>query len=165
MHPFRLFVLVMIAVLLLQPISGNAVFAFPQPVAAQEKAQGKDDPSAFSDRRAARLLDQLREGLEARMAKKALDAFDLARMNGGPAFKNQITAFLNQCETIRVHFNLIEISTTGAEAAATVDVEMEENLPGDISAPIHKHAQLRFTAQNGAKGWKFTGVQPRSFFS
>jgi len=161
MHTFRLFVLAMIAVLLLQPISGNAVFAFSQPAAAQEK----DDPAVFTDRIAARLLDQFREGLEARMAKKALDAFDLARMNGGQAFKNQITAFLNQYETIRVHFNLIEISSTGAEAAATVDVEMEENLPGDVSAPIHKHAQLRFTAQNGAKGWKFTDVQPRSFFS
>jgi hypothetical protein len=165
MHTFRLFVLAIIAVLLLQPVSGNATFAFLQPVAAQEKAQEKDDPSAFTDRVAARLLDQVKEGLEGRMVKKALGSFDLSRMTGGPAFKNQVTAFLNQYETVRIHFNLLETSTTGAEASATVDVEMEENLPGDVSAPVHKHAQLRFVAQNGSKGWKFTDVQPRSFFS
>jgi hypothetical protein len=145
--------LAMAAVLLLQPLSAN------QPTAAQEK-----DGSAFTDRIAAQLLDQIREGLESRIAKKTLGAFDLSRMNGGASFKNQITALLNQYDSVRVHFNLIETSTTGAEATAVVDVEMEENLPGDVSAPVHKHAQLRFVAQNGSKGWKFTDVQPRSFF-
>lgn len=165
MHTLRVFLFTMIAVLLLQPAFSIPVLAFQQPVAAQEKAQEKDDPSAFTDRVAARLLDQFKEGLEGRMVKKALGSFDLSRMSGGPAFKNQITAFLNQFETVRIHFNLLETSTTGAEASATVDVEMEENLPGDVSAPVHKHAQLRFVAQNGSKGWKFTDVQPRSFFS
>jgi hypothetical protein len=160
MHTLKLFVLIVFAVLLLQTVSGEPAFA-----SQQSAAQEKDDPAAFTDRIAARLLDQAREGLEARMAKKTLGAFDLSRMSGGPAFKNQITAFLNQYETIRVHFNLLEVSTTGAEATVTVDVEMEENLPGDVSAPIHKHTQLSFTAQNGSKGWKFTDVQPRSFFS
>jgi hypothetical protein len=104
-------------------------------------------------------------GLESRIVKKTLGAFDLSRMSGGPAFKNQITALLNQYESVRIHFNLVETSTTGAEGTAVVDVEMEENPPGDVSAPVHKRVQLRFVAQSGPKGWKFVDVQPRSFFS
>jgi hypothetical protein len=147
--------LAMIAVSLLQPLSAN------QTAAPQEK----DSPAAFTDQVAAQLLDQIREGLESRIVKKTLGAFDLSRMSGGPAFKNQITALLNQYESVRIHFNLVETSTTGTEGTAVVDVEMEENPPGDVSAPVHKRVQLRFVAQSGPKGWKFVDVQPRSFFS
>jgi hypothetical protein len=164
MRIFKTVLLITIAVLLL-PASANPVFAFQQSVESQEKQLEKENPAAFTDRAAAQLLDQIREGMQSRIVKKTLGAFDLSRMSGGPAFKNQITALLNQYESVRIHFNLIETSTAGAEATAVVDVEMEENLPGDVSAPIHKHAQLRLVAQSGAKGWKFTDVQPRSFFS
>jgi hypothetical protein len=155
---FRSFVLAIIAVLLLQPVSGNPALAFQQ-------SQPKDGPGAFTDQIATRLLDQIKEGLEGHMAKKMLDSFDISRMTGGPVFKEQIVAFVSQYETVRIHFNLLETSTSGAEAIALVDMEMEENPPGDVSAPVHKHTQLRFVAQNGAKGWKFTDVQPRSFFT
>src|SRR5947209_16919743 len=72
------------ALLLLQPLSANQS-------APQEKAE-------FTDRTASQLLDQIKQGLESRISKKALNAFDLSRMNGGPAFKNQVTAMLNQYE-------------------------------------------------------------------
>lgn len=147
----KLSMLAITALLLLQSLSANQ--------SAQEE---KND---FTDRTASQLLDQIKEGLESRISKKALNAFDLSRMNGGAAFKNQITAMLSQYEFVRVHFSLLETSINGADATAVVDVEMEENPPGDISAPVHKHVQLRFTAHNGPKGWKFTDVQPRSFFS
>jgi len=152
---FKFFMLTVIAVLLLQPVSGNPAYAFQQ----------QDAPGAFTDQIATRLLDQIKEGLEGHMAKKTLGSFDLSRMTAGPAFRNQITAFMNQYETVRIHFNLLETSTTGAEATALVDMEMEQNLSGDVSAPVRKHAQIRFTAQSGTKGWRFTDVQPRSFFS
>jgi hypothetical protein len=161
MRILRSFVVIAILVELQQPIIGNSALAFQQPAAAQQK----DGSVVFTERVAAGLLDQVKQGLEGHMAKKTLDSFDLSRMGGGAAFKNQIAAFLNQYESIRFRFNLLETSTNGAEATAVVDVEMEENLPGDVSAPIHKHAQLRFVAQNSPKGWKFTGVEPRSFFS
>ena len=147
-------ILAMAAVLLLQPLSAN------QSAAPQEK-----DASAFTDQVAAQLLDQIRQGIESRNLKKILGAFDLSRMSGGPVFKNQITAWLNQYESVRIHCNVLETTTTGAEGSAIVDVEMEANSPGDVSAPVHKHAQLSFVAQKGARGWKFTDVQPRSFFS
>ena len=147
--------LAIVGVLLFQPPSVN------QTVAAQEQ----NGAAAFTDQTAAQLLDQIKDGLQARIVKRTLDAFDLSRMSAGPAFRNQIAALVNQYESIRIHFNLIETATTEAEGTAVVDVEMEENPPGDVSAPVHKRAQLRFTALRGSKGWKFTDVQPRSFFS
>lgn len=158
MRIFRLLVVATIAVALLASLSGN-------PALASQQSQQKDAPVEFTDQIATRLLDQIKEGLEGHMAKKALDSFDISRMTGGPAFKNQITAFVSQYETVRIHFNLLETSTAGAEGIALVDMEMEENPPGDVSAPVHKHTQLRFVAQNGTKGWKFTDAQPRSFFT
>ena len=83
--PVRKLLFVTIAVLLLR-VSSHPVFAFQQ----QPAPQGKDDPSAFTDRVAAQLLDQVREGLQSRIVKKTLGAFDLSRMSGGPAFKNQM---------------------------------------------------------------------------
>jgi hypothetical protein len=144
--------------LLLQPL---------QPLSAKQAGASHEQngAAAFTDQIAAQLLDQIKDGLQSRNVKRTLDTFDLSRMSGGPAFRNQITALLNQYESIRIHFNLIETSPNGAEGAAVVDVELEENLPNDVSAPVHKRAQLRFVAQNGPKGWKFTDVQPRSFFS
>ncbi len=159
-HP-GCFVLAMVAVVVLRPASSISAFAFQQPIAAQQK----DAPAAFTDQIATRLLDQIKEGLEGHMARKTLDSFDISRMTGGPAFKQQITAFVSQYETVRIHFNLLETFATGSEGIALVDMEMEENPPGDVSAPVHKHTQLRFVVQYGPKGWKFTEVQPRSFFS
>jgi hypothetical protein len=147
--------LALVAVLMLQPLSANQAGI----------AQGQNDAAAFTDQIAAQLLDQIKDGLQSRIVKRTLDAFDLSRMSGGAAFRNQIVALLSQYESIRIHFNLIETSTTGTEGTAVVDVEIEETPPGDVSAPVYKRAQLRFVAQRGPKSWKFTDVQPRSFFA
>jgi hypothetical protein len=48
---------------------------------------------------------------------------------------------------------------------ATVDLEMEADLRDDNRPPVRKQARLRFVAVKSADGWKFTDVQPRSFFS
>src|SRR6202165_71011 len=140
MRTLKLLILAVITVALPASISGS-------PALASRQSQQKDAPAAFTDQIATRLLDQIKEGLEAHMAKKALDSFDISRMTEGPAFRNQITAFVSQYETIRIHFNLLETSATGAEGIMLVDMEMEENKPNDVSAPVHKHPQLRFVAQ------------------
>jgi len=123
-------------------------------------AQAKED-SSFNEHTASRLLDQIAEGLNGRSARKTLGAFDLSRMNGGTSFKDQVTAFINQTDSIRIHFKLIEVT----ENTAVADVEMDATFTSDLAAPQHKHIQLQFTAEKGGKGWKFIDVQPRAFFS
>jgi hypothetical protein len=128
-------------------------------------AQGQSEPSSFNDRIAAQLLSQLKESLQGHSQKKLLASFDLTRMKGGALFKQQINSFFDQTGTIRVHFNLQQVSTEEGKGLAVLDSEMEaEALEGN--APVlHKSMQLRLTVEPGASGWKITDVQPRSFFS
>lgn len=128
--------------------------------ASTVRAQATED-STFTEQAASKLLNQVVEGLNGRTTRKMLSAFDLNRMNGGAVFKGQISAFFNQTDSIRVHFNLREVT----DNVVVVDAEMDVTSRGDLTPPQHKSMQLRFTGEKGRNGWKFIDVQPRSFFS
>lgn len=132
------------------------------PASAQStNPQNQEPSSSFTESAAAKLLSQLAEGLQGHSSKKMLDAFDLTRMDGGPAFKEQITAFFNQYETIRVHFKLVDVK----DGMAVVNAELDGTPRDAITPPEHKRIQLTFTAGNGSGAWKFIDVQPRTFFT
>jgi hypothetical protein len=120
---------------------------------------------AFTSDVAAKLLNQLRAGFEGHMQDQALSVFDLSKMSGGQAFKNQIVSFLDRNSSIRVYFHVREASMENGKGVATVDVEMELEQRDSTAPPERRNAQLRFTAERTGSGWKFTDVQPRSFFS
>ena len=130
---------------------------------AQESAKSQDQEPAntFTEAAAAKLLGQMAEGLQGHSLKKTLSAFDLVHMDGGATFKEQITAFFNQYETIRVHFKLVEVK----DGTAVVSAELDETPREAITPPEHKRVRLTFTAGNGPDGWKFIDVQPRAFFN
>ena len=153
------------------PALAPALFAFTLIVTASLPmfAQNKDkDKSTASDndiaRIASHLLRQIREGLEGRSPKKMLAAFDLAKMENGQNFKQQIAGLFTRTEAIRVHLNLVEAVGEEQHATILVDAEMEAE-PRDNSLLARKHASLTLTAEKTAAGWKFTSVEPRSFFS
>lgn len=125
------------------------------------RSQDQQTSGAFTESAAAKLLSQMAEGLQGHSSKKILGAFDVARMDGGASFKEQITAFLNQYETIRVHFKLGEVK----DGTVTVDAELDATPRDSLTPPEHKKLQLTFTADNGSGSWKFVDVQPRTFFS
>jgi len=132
--------------------------------AKQPTPPAKDD--SFSLNTAAQLLGQITAGLVAHNQRKMLGAFDLATMPDGPLFRQQVTNFFAQTGNIRFHFNLLDVSMDGGKGIAEVAVEMDvEVLRGEITPPLRKQAKLRFVAENGSAGWKFTDVQPRAFFS
>ncbi len=125
----------------------------------------QDKPSSFTTPVASQLLAQVREGLEGRSQKKILAAFDLSQMTNGPLFRQQIAGLFNQTESVRVHLNLVEIEAGDAgRQRVAVEAEMEADPRGN-GLPVHKRARLTFIAERSAHGWKFTGVEPRSFFS
>src|SRR5260370_29978025 len=70
----------------------------------------QDDTGAFTTQNATALLNQVRDGLQGHMQKQMLDAFDLSRMSGGQAFKNQVTAFFDNYNSVRIHFHVRETS-------------------------------------------------------
>jgi hypothetical protein len=154
-------ILFLAAALLWLPGAGVAVSdaqATPPP-----QSQSKDN--SFTDRIASQLLDQIAAGLVSHNQKKMLSAFDLAKMTDGPLFKQQITSFFSHTGAIRVHFNLLQVSTEGTQGISTVNVEIEADPLEGNDLPLHKNAQLRLVAENPGGGWKLTDVQPRTFFS
>ncbi len=125
----------------------------------------QDDTATFTTQTATGLLNQVREGLEGHMQKQMLDAFDLSRMSGGQAFKNQVMAFFDRNDSVHLHFHVRETSVQDSRGITVVDVEMELEQHNSTSPPVRRKAQLRFVAENGGHGWKFTDVQPRTFFN
>ena len=136
-------------------------------LAAQSSASPAPPPeeNVFNDRVAAQLLNQIGGALVARNQKNMLGAFDLDKMNDGRLFRQQIASFFAETGIIRAHFNLVQAAMENGKGVATVDVEMEADRRDDGLPPIHKQGQVRLVAEKSAAGWKFTDVQPRTFFS
>jgi hypothetical protein len=131
------------------------------PAQESTNSQNQEPSNTFTEAAAAKLLSRMAEGLQGHSSRKMLEAFDLARMDGGANFKEQITAFFNQYETIRVHFKLVEVK----DGTAVVDAELDGTPRDALTPPEHKRMQLTFTAGYGSGAWKFIDVQARAFFS
>jgi hypothetical protein len=151
-------------------VLGAALLGFPaqgaRPQAKQPAQPAKEN--SFTEHTASQLLDQLTAGLVEHNQKKMLGAFDLSKMPDGPLFRQQVTAFFAQTGNVRFHFNILEVSTDGSNGSkgfAEVAVEMDAEVREAITPPLRKQATLRFVAESGPAGWKFTDVQPRAFFS
>jgi hypothetical protein len=125
----------------------------------------KPEANVFNDHIAAGLLNQIGGALAARNQRQMLSVFDVDKMNEGPLFRRQIASFFAETVTVRTHFNLVQATMEDGNGVATVDAEMEADRRDDRLPPIHKQGQLRFVAEKSAAGWKFTDVQPRTFFS
>ena len=134
-------------------------------VFAAVSAQNSPQQNVFTVRDASKLLSQINDGLVNRQAGRFLAAFDLTRMTDGQLFKQQITSFLSHTDSIRMYFNISHTATDGAQGAATVEAEMEADPRDGNTPPVRKRATLSFIAEHTAAGWKFTDVQPRTFFS
>jgi hypothetical protein len=135
------------------------------------RSQGTQSPppakdNSFTLNSASQLMNQITAGLEAKNQRKMLGAFDVSKMQDGPLFQQQVTNLFRQTGNIRFHFNLLDVSMDGGKGIAEVAVEMDvEVLREAFTPPLRKQAKLRFVAENGSAGWKFTDVQPRAFFS
>jgi len=158
-----------------------AAFLLPGCLCCAQSVPSPQPPAetVFNDRAASALLRRLSEALEGHSRKKLLALFDLSRMQDGPLFQQQISLFLAQTESIRVHLNLVE---TSPDNHMTVDAEMEL-LPGNGGPASRRNERLAFTAVPAARGgksvdegksgdggklvdgWKFVDVRPRSFFA
>jgi hypothetical protein len=137
-----------------------AVLAYTQATQPKQPPQ----QGAFDAETASRLLLQLNEALQGHSQKQFLALFDLTRMKDGPLFKQQITSFFSQTDSIRVHLNLSETAQDGDRATMAVEAEMEAQ-PSNGSPAARRNERLNFVVANAGTSWKFVDLQPRSFFS
>lgn len=127
--------------------------------------QAQSPESSFTGATASSMLDQIASALVAHNPGRMLATFDLNKMTDGSLFKQQTTLFFRETDVIRVHFNQIETTMEGGKGLVTVQAEIDAE-PSDLRMPaLHKRAQLRFVAEPSGRGWKFSDVQPRTFFS
>jgi hypothetical protein len=145
----------------------TCALCLPAILTAQNGAKASPTPAedTFNDRAATQLLNQIAEALVSHNQRKMLEAFDIPKMTDGPLFRQQITSLFQQTGVIRVHFNLDQAAMEDGKGVATVDLEMEADLRDDTRPPVRKQARLRFVADKSVDGWKFSDVQPRTFFS
>lgn len=135
-------------------------------LACSQAASQKPTPEqgAFDVQTASRMLLQLSEALQGHSQKQFLALFDLDRMKGGALFRQQITSFFSQTDSIRVRVKLDDTAMEGDKATMTVEGEMEAE-PSNGGPIAHRTALLTFVAANSGGRWKFVDVQPRWFFS
>jgi hypothetical protein len=136
----------------------------PSPLPAQAPPQKPPPSATFDARTASRLLLQLSESLQGHSPKQFLALFDLAKMKDGTSFKQHVSSFFSQTESIRIHMNLGETSMDGDKAMLAVEAEMEAE-PSNGGAIWRRNDRLNFVAVNSGGTWKFVDLQPRSFFS
>jgi len=143
-----------------------ASIVLPACVGTTQAAPQQKPPAenAFTDQDASALLRQLSEALEGHSQKKLLALFDLSQIKDSALFKQQISLFFAQAESIRVHLNLVETNTENERPAFAVDAEMEVE-PTNGGPVVRQNERLTFTVAKTSSGWKFIEVQPRSFFS
>lgn len=154
-----------------QPASGDA--KSDKDKKKKDKKKKKKDSSAadmpdtsmFSDRVAQDVLSQLRDGLEGRMQRTFLNAFDGDKMDGYLQFEDQIEAFFRRYDSFRVHFRIAQTAIEGTRGVVLVDVELEQAPAGGAAPPVRKRNQMRFELERGRKGWKIVDFRPRGFFS
>lgn len=132
--------------------------------AASVESVPAQQQNQFTASDAASLLERMNDALVNRQAARFLSAFDLTKMRNGPLFKQQITSFIAHSDSIRMHFNLTQVSMARTQGAAEVDAELEADM-GNGGEPLYKQATLHFIAEKTGAAWKFVDVQPRSFFS
>lgn len=119
---------------------------------------------AFSSNQIAeKLLNQIRDGLQAYNSRKMLAAFDREGMQGYLAFQDQIEAFFAQYESFRVAIKLEESSLEQDKGAATASFRLE-GIPRYGGPAIRREGELIFEFSRTRSGWKIRDVSPRSFF-
>ena len=118
---------------------------------------------AFTDKTASDLLLQLSETLEAHSLKRFMAIFDVSQMKSGGVFRQQVTLFFSQTDSIRVHLNLVETAVENEKATLSVDAEMDAQ-PSNGPA-WRRNDRLTLVLASAGGSWKIVEIQPRSFFS
>lgn len=147
----------------------------PEPQQEEKKKDKKDkkkkdeadegvNTEVFSQAVANNVLADLKDGLEGKMQRRFLSAFDGDKMDGFLRFEDQIQAFFDRHDGFRAHYRITQNSVEGPRGVILVDFELEA-VPSGGGMPARKSGQLRFELERGRKGWKIVDFRPREFFS
>ncbi len=129
-----------------------------------QKPAASDSGSGFSEEIVNRLLGQLKKGFEGRNEHRVLAAFDAERMDGYLEFQDQVGAFLQRYDPIRIYYRVAQTSTESGQGIALVEMQMEADPADGNGPPVRRDRQVRFEFVRG-KEWKIVAIEPREFFA
>jgi hypothetical protein len=145
-------------------LAGSILLASASP--RQSSTAAEDTPAdAFSSTQIAqKLLNQIRDGLQASNSRQMLAAFDREGMPEYLVFQDELEAFFAQYESFRVAIRLEEISFGPEQGTATVFFQLE-GVPRYGGPAMRREAELTFEFIRTRNVWKIRDVSPRNFFS
>ena len=140
-------------------LSGGTALA--RQASKEMQTEAKPRP-VFAEADAARVMDELRQALEAGSRSRFLKAFDARRMPGYAAFRDQVTEFFDKYDGFQVQYHVNQVATDGEFGGVVADVVIDAAPAGGKAPNIRRNAPVRLVLAWDGKQWKVTDWSPRS---
>ena len=170
----QVFIWVLLVLASLLAVPPGSVLAQDQPPPADSTTQGHsagpppappDSSVNLSDEVVRDVLSGFQRGFETHNLDKVLDVFDPQGFLDYAQFRDQLVAFFRLHESVKLRYQLLQVTADKDIGSATVDIEMDEDPSDTLPTPQRRSTQMRFQLKRGAKGWKIIGLRPADFFS
>ena len=111
------------------------------------------------------VLSSFQRGFETHNLEKVLDVFAPQDMPDYAQFRDQIVAFFRLHESVKLRYQLLQVTSDKDLGFATADIEMEGDPLDTLPTPQRRSTQMRFQLKREPKGWKIVGLRPSDFFT
>jgi hypothetical protein len=148
-------------------VAAMLVAAYTPAEAQDEKAAPSTSASAtpaFSEADAARILSELRQGIESDNPRRFLKPFDAKKMPGFAAFRDQITEFFETYGPIRMNYHVTQVTTDGDFGASVVEITLDGPARQGGTTNLRRTMPSRTIFGWDGKTWKIVDWSPREMF-
>lgn len=128
--------------------------------------------AAAAERDVRRQVEDLRLAFESKQTRGVMRAVDPTGLSAYAGFEDQITNLMDSTAELRLFFRSANVQVRPgngvnkpAMAQALVDAEMVYALKSSPTQQKRKTGQLQMDLAQGAAGWRFVKIEPRSFFT
>ena len=146
---------------------GGGIAVGPLPAFVQEQGaravKAASPHPVFEEADAVRVLSDMRQALESNNRGRLLKLFDARRMPGFAAFRDEIRAFVDTYDSVRMSYHLSQAVVDGEFGSAVADVTVDAS-PSNGGANFHKSARARLVLGWDGKSWKVVDFSPRDLF-
>lgn len=125
-----------------------------------------------AERDVRRQVEDLRLAFESKQTQGVMRALDPTGLSAYSAFEDQISNLMDSTSELRLFFRSANVQVHAgsgavkpAMAQALVDAEMVYSLKASPTQQKRKNGRLQMDLVLGESGWRFTKLEPRSFFT
>ena len=163
--------LLTLACVLLLPTAGVLAQDRQPPAESATQSQSEPPPSPpdssldLSDEVVRDVLSGFQRGFETHNLDKVLDVFAPQDMPDYAQFRDQMVAFFRLHQSVKLRYQLLQVTSDKDLGFATADIEMDEDPLDTLPTPQRRSTQMRFQLKREPKGWKIVGLRPSDFFT